>query len=192
MGGRAKGLHKASRTPATQQPCWLSVQPSGSPVPDLRRAAINSMLFVPSACAPLFNSYHVRSNHHSSSTEPQIFSFREESAAGILTCCVVLELCPGSLWKWRAAFLTIITRPRWLGDFKCCALMGMPSLLARGHMAAHHLGCYQMTPNHKINSICCHWSPRKRWKKKKSLQFPAMGLYMEKNAVKNVSWSICV
>lgn len=60
---------------------------------------MNSMLFVPSACALLFNSYHVRNNHHSSSSEPQIFSFREESAAGILTCCVVLELCPGSLWK---------------------------------------------------------------------------------------------
>lgn len=50
MGGRAKGLHEASRAPATQQPCWLPIQPSGSPLPDRRRAAINSMLFSPLLC----------------------------------------------------------------------------------------------------------------------------------------------
>lgn len=78
--------------------------PDGSPLSDHGRAAINSSLLVPSVCAPLFNSYRVRNNRHSSSSEPQIFSFRKESAVGILACSVVLELCPGSLWKRRAAF----------------------------------------------------------------------------------------
>lgn len=100
------GKPRGCRRPAEPLPHSSPAGSQSSPValPDCRRAAINSMLFVPSACALLFNSYHVRNNHHSSSSEPQIFSFGEESAAGILTCCVVLELCPGSLWKWRASF----------------------------------------------------------------------------------------
>lgn len=86
-----------------QQPRGYRSSRAGSPLSDRGRAAVNSSLFVPSVCAPLFHSYCVRNNRHSSSSEPQIFSFREESAAGILACSVVLELCPGSLWKRRAS-----------------------------------------------------------------------------------------
>ena len=126
-GGGCRGAYIGLSLP----PCWWAGQgagwswqssrlrsdlagyqssPAGSPLSDRRRAAVNSWLFVPSVCALLFNSYCIRNNCHSSSSELQMFSFSKESAAGIWTCSVGLEFCPGSLWK-RRAFLTIVTLP---------------------------------------------------------------------------------
>lgn len=105
MGGRAKKLREAGRADA-RAATSLAIDPARLALlfQTAGELPLVPCCLSPLSCAPFFNSCCLRNNRRSSSGEPQIFSFSEESAAGILACSVVLELCPGSLWKRRASF----------------------------------------------------------------------------------------